>query len=111
MREQRPNTQTMTLSDVKTQLAALVNRVARNGTRVIVENDGDPVAAIVSTEDLERLDRLDRERAERFKVLDEFGEAFKDVPAEELEREIGRALAAVRAERRAEQKRAAGPKT
>ena len=60
------------------------------------------------SEDLQRLDRLDRERAERFKVLEEFGEAFKDVPVEELEREVARALAEVRAERRAQQAQVVG---
>ncbi len=34
-------------------------------------------------------------------VLEEIGRAFADVPAEELEREIGLALAAARAERHA----------
>ncbi len=73
-----------------------------------MEKSGIPVAGIVSADDLRRLDRLDRERAERFKVLEEFGEAFKDVPAEELEREVARALAEVRAERRAQQAQVVG---
>ena len=100
MREQ-PTTETMKISEVKQQLNRLVNRVYRHETRVMVEKSGTPVAGIVSAEDLRRLDRRDRERAERFKVLEEFGEAFKDVPVEELERETARALAEVRAERRA----------
>ena len=107
MRE-RPTTETMKISDVKQQLNRLVNRVYRNETRVMVEKSGIPVAGIVSAEDLRRLDRLDHERAERFKVLEEFGEAFKDVPAEELEREVARALAEVRAERRAQQAQVVG---
>jgi prevent-host-death family protein len=107
MREQ-PTTETMKISEVKQQLNRLVNRVYRHETRVMVEKSGIPVAGIVSAEDLRRLDRLDRERAERFKVLEEFGEAFKDVPAEELEREVARALAEVRAERRAQLAQVAG---
>ena len=102
MREQ-PTTETMKISEVKQQLNRLVNRVYRHETRVLVEKSGIPVAGLVSAEDLRRLDRLDHERAERFKVLEEFGEAFKDVPAEELEREVARALAEVRAEQRAQQ--------
>jgi prevent-host-death family protein len=107
MREQ-PTTETMKISEVKQQLNRLVNRVYRHETRVMVEKSGIPVAGIVSIEDLRRLDRLDQERAERFKVLEEFGEAFKDVPAEELEREVARALAEVRAERRAQQAQVVG---
>jgi prevent-host-death family protein len=100
---EQPTTQTMKISEVKQQLNRLVNQVYRRETRVMVEKSGIPVAGIVSAEDLERLERLDRERAERFKVLEEFGEAFKDVPVEELERETARAIAEVRAERRAQQ--------
>ena len=107
MREQ-PTTQTMKISEVKQHLNRLVNQVYRCETRVMVEKSGIPVAGIVSAEDLRRLDRLDRERVERFKVLEEFGEAFKDVPVDELEREVARALAEVRAERRAQHEQAVG---
>ncbi|MGH2530900.1 MAG: type II toxin-antitoxin system prevent-host-death family antitoxin [Thermomicrobiales bacterium] len=92
MREQQPMTQTMKISDVRGQLNTLVNRVYHKETRVVVEKSGIPVAAIVSTEDLERLDRLDRERAERFAVIDEVRAAFRGVPAAEIERETDRIL-------------------
>ena len=105
---EQPTTQTMKISEVKQQLNRLVNQVYRCETRVMVEKSGIPVAGIVSAEDLRRLDRLDRERAERFKILEEFGEAFKDVPAEELEQEVARALAEVRAERRAQHEQVVG---
>jgi prevent-host-death family protein len=105
---EQPTTQTMKISEVKQQLNRLVNQVYRRETRVMVEKSGIPVAGIVSAEDLHRLDQLDRERAERFKVLEEFGEAFKDVPVEELEREVARALAEVRAERRAQHEQVVG---
>jgi prevent-host-death family protein len=105
---EQPTTQTMKISEVKQQLNRLVNQVYRRETRIMVEKSGIPVAGIVSTEDLRRLERLDRDRAERFKVLEEFGEAFKDVPVEELEREVARALAEVRAERRAQHEQVVG---
>jgi prevent-host-death family protein len=105
---EQPTMQTMKISEVKQHLNRLVNQVYRRETRVMVEKSGIPVAGIVSAEDLRRLDRLDRERAERFKVLEEFGEAFKDVPAEELEREVARALAEVRAKRQAQHEQVVG---
>jgi prevent-host-death family protein len=105
---EQPTTQTMKISEVKQQLNRLVNQVYRRETRVMVEKSGITVAGIVSADDLRRLDRLDRERADRFKILEEFGEAFKDVPVEELEREVARALAEVRAERRAQHERVVG---
>lgn len=98
MREQPPMTETMRISQVKTQLSSLVNRVYRQETRVLVEKSGIPVAALVSAADLERLDRLDRERAERFKALDEMRAAFKDAPLEEIERETDRITAEIRTE-------------
>jgi len=106
-----PMMRTMKISEVKQQLNRLVNQVYRHETRIMVEKSGIPVAGIVSPHDLERLARLDRERAERFKILEEFGEAFKDVPAEELEREVARTIAEVRAERRAEQEQLVSART
>lgn len=107
MPDKTPTTETMKISDVRAELNKLVNRVYRHETRVIVEKSGIPVAAVVSADDLERLKRLDDERAERFKVIDEMREAFKDVPSEEVEREAARAIADVRAEMKAEVERAA----
>ena len=97
-----PVTETRKISDVKQGLNALVDRAYRSQTRVLVEKNGIPVAAIVSAHDLARLERLALDRAEKFKVLEEIGAAFKDVPFEELEQEIARAIAEVRAARRAE---------
>ncbi|MER3437324.1 MAG: hypothetical protein C4346_06885 [Chloroflexota bacterium] len=102
-----PKTETMKISDVRSHLNTLVNRVYRRETRVVVEKSGIPVAAIVSLEDLERLERLERERAARFAVLDKLPEAFAGVPDEELEREAAHAVAEVRAEMRAEREQLA----
>ena len=49
---------------------------------------------------LEAKDQADRDREERFAVLDRIGEAFRDVPDEEIEREVAKAIAEVRAENR-----------
>ncbi len=106
MREQQPVTQTMKISEVRGQFNNLVNRVYRKETRVVVEKSGIPVAGIVSADDLRRLDRLDRERAEHFNVIDEMRDSFRDVPAEEIEREADRSLDEVRAEQRAGQEQA-----
>jgi prevent-host-death family protein len=100
MHERQPITQTMKISDVRSELNTLVNRVFRKETRVVVEKSGIPMAALVSTDDLARLDRLDRERAERFVVIDEMREAFAGVPAEEIERETDRISAEIRTENR-----------
>ena len=100
MGERQPMTQTIKASEARQHWSELLNKVFRKETRVIVEKSGIPVAAIVSAEDLKRLTRFDQERQERFKALDEIGEAFKDVPPEKLEQEVTRAINAVREETR-----------
>lgn len=65
------------------------------------------MAAIISADDLERFNRMEAQRAERFKALDETREAFRDVPDEELEREVAKAVAAARQKHRKATQRAA----
>ena len=101
MREQEPMTQTMKISDVKTQLSGLVNEVYRKEKRILVEKAGIPVAAIISAADLERFAQLEQERAQRFQVIDRVRDAFQDVPAAEIEQATDRILAGIQAEDRA----------
>ena len=91
----------MKISAVRDQLNALVNRVSRKETRVLVEKSGIPVAALVSADDLARLTQWEAERAAAFTALDATHAACRDVPAGEVERALTRALAAVRAEAKA----------
>jgi prevent-host-death family protein len=96
MREPEPSVQTVKISEVKANLSGLVHEVSRNATRVLVEERGRPVAAIISIEDLQRFSQLERERDERFAVIDRMREAFRDVPSEEIEREAERSVAEAR---------------
>lgn len=98
-----PITDTMKMTDAKQQFSQVVNTVFLTRRRVLVEKGGIPVAAIVSTTDLERLNRLDAEWNQGFEIIDEIGAAFADVPAEAVEQETARALAEVRAEMQAEE--------
>ncbi len=100
MREREPMIQTVKASEAREQFSQLLNRVFRREARVIVEKSGIPVAAIVSAEDLRRLSELESERDRRFELLEEIGEAFKDVPADEIEREVSRAITEVRQKNR-----------
>lgn len=108
MLDQPPQTQTVRLTTATQQLDRVLDRVFRKEARVLVENDGVPVAAIVSTEDLRRLEALDAEDREAWRILEAMRAPFKDVPIEEIERETAATLAEVRAEMTAERKRAAG---
>lgn len=109
MREREPMTQTMKSSDARQQWSQLLNKVFRKETRVIVKKSGIPVAAIISPSDFERLNQLEAQRAERFQALHATREAFKDVPDEELEREVNRAFEEGRKKARAKRAAAKRP--
>lgn len=98
-------TQVMKASDVRQQWSQLLNQVFTDQTRIVVEKSGIPVAAVISAEELERLTKLDEQRKERFKVLDKIRKAFKDIPVEKLELAVNKAIAQVRAEKRAKKRR------
>jgi len=93
-------TQVMKASEVRAQWSQLLNKVFRNQTRVVVEKSGIPVAAVISAEDLQRFIQMEEQRAKRFEVLNRIGEAFKDVPEKELNRQVKKAINEVRAEKR-----------
>ncbi|MBI4310880.1 MAG: type II toxin-antitoxin system Phd/YefM family antitoxin [Chloroflexi bacterium] len=106
MNAREPLTRTLKATEARRQWDALLDQVSKEKARVLVEKDGVPVAAIVSPEDLERLVEYERRREEGFKVLHEISAAFKDVPREEIEREVDKAVAQVREEMRRERKAA-----
>jgi prevent-host-death family protein len=107
MAEPEPMTKTIKASVARQQFSQLLNAVFRGESRVVVEKSGIPVAAIIPAKDLDLLARLEAERAEQFKILDVIGEAFKDVPPEEIEREVKRAITQVRREKRQQEQRSA----
>lgn len=107
MPRQQPETQTIKASEVRQQFSSVINHVARDEARVIVEKSGVPVAAIVPAKDLRRLEEIDEDIAEGWRILEAMRAPFRGIPAEEIEREAERAWAEVRAEMRAERKQAA----
>lgn len=108
MREPQPEPEThsVELADVSTQISSLVDEIAQKQTRVLVEESGRPVAALVSLEDYRQLARMDAQRADAMRVVSELQELFSDIPPDELEREISQAVADVRAEMKAEREAA-----
>ena len=82
---------------VREEWGSIVERITRQNIRVLVEDDGVAVAAIVPVGDLQRLTLLDAQRAQFLAALDRTQAAFADVPDEELAEEIEKALAAARA--------------
>ncbi|MBM3935047.1 MAG: type II toxin-antitoxin system Phd/YefM family antitoxin [SAR202 cluster bacterium] len=96
MGEREPATMTMKASDARQQFSEVINEVFRKEARIIVEKSGIPVAAIVSVEDLERVKYLEERRRVSFKALDALREAFAEVPDDELEAEVEKAVQSAR---------------
>lgn len=78
-------------------LAQAVSEVSRSNARILVEDQGVPVAAIISADELQRFADLDQASQDPFAVIDRVRAAFADVPDDEIERETDRILADIRA--------------
>ena len=100
MLDPKPMTQTMEASQAHREWTQVLSQVSRRETRVVVEEEGIPVAAIVSTQDLERLQQLEQQQRD-LETLRASQAGFKNEPVDEVERQIAEALAEVRAERAA----------
>jgi prevent-host-death family protein len=109
MAEREAMTQVINVTEARQKWSQLLNKVFRSRTRVIVEKSGIPVAAIISAEELERFNRLEEQRRQRFQILEEIGQAFKDEPPDEIEREVAKAIAEVRSEDRQRRPDPQGP--
>lgn len=107
MGQTEPKTTTMNATEVQENWSDILTTVARGQQRIVLEENGKARVALVSAADLEQLQFYEAKRAEAFAVLDEMRAAFADVPDEELQREVERAIAEVRAERRAAEQAAA----
>jgi prevent-host-death family protein len=60
----------ISMSEARQQLARLVNRVAYGGERIVLQAHGEPRAALVSIEDLERLQAEPAARPSSTNVLE-----------------------------------------
>jgi prevent-host-death family protein len=88
----------VTASHARQRFADLINSVNRGETRVIIEKSGLPAVALISPEDYRRFLWMERARNEQFAAVTAAGEAFADVDADDLQRELDRALAETRHE-------------
>ena len=101
-------TDTISVSAARKHFSDVVTRPLRGEGRVIVEQSGAPIGAIVSIDDVRRLEQMEREWDEIDEVLDRTQAGFEGIPREEIEQEIDRAIAEVEADYRAERKPVSG---
>lgn len=97
---QPPKTETKTVSETRQHFSETLNRVYRGETRVLVEKSGIPVGAIVSANDLEELRRMEARTAEQWAAVDRMRAAFADVPEDDFNDELGKAIKEVEEERK-----------
>jgi hypothetical protein len=102
MAAHEPPERTIDIRDVAATWPNVRKAVSRKRERIVLEEDGVAVAAIVSLQDLKVLARLDAEREERFKVFDRIGAAFAHETPEESDRLAALAVAEAREEMRRE---------
>jgi hypothetical protein len=98
MATHEPPARSVDVDEVTRALPETLAAVAGKRERIVIEQDGVPVAALVSLQDLKQLARLDAQREEDFKVFDRIGAAFAHETEEESERLALLALAEVREE-------------
>jgi PHD/YefM family antitoxin component YafN of YafNO toxin-antitoxin module len=97
-----PEIDTVDAAEVGEPLREALERVARGKARVVVEQDGKVVAALVSPLDYERLKMLDRRVEDGWRVIEEIRARNAHMDPEEVERDIAEAIEEMRAERRAQ---------
>lgn len=93
-------TQSMEAARVKDDFEQVMTDVSERQTRVLVQEGGKAVVAIVPVEDLQRLDQLDAEWDEDWRVIEEIQGRNLDRTEEEVSRDVEEAIAAVRGEQR-----------
>jgi len=93
-------TETMSVSESRRQYSEVLNRVYRDEEQIIIEKNGIPVAAIVPMAVVRDAEVINRRRADLRAAFEATRAEFRDIPSEEIEREIEKAIAEVEEELR-----------
>jgi prevent-host-death family protein len=89
----------MAVAEARQQFSRILDDVREGDQPVIIEKSGVPVAAVVPLAVLDRDRRWAAERTERIALLERMRRPFRDVPTEQIEAQVRKAIASVRAER------------
>lgn len=89
----------MAVAEARRRFSRILDDVRESDEPVIIEKSGVPVAAVVPLTVLDRDRRWAAERAERMALLERMRRPFRDVPTEEIDTQVRKAIASVRAER------------
>ena len=92
--------------EARKRLGEILESVYYRGDEVVVERAGKPMAVVISAERYEAIEREREQAFERvFRLIDQAQERNRDVPAEEIERDIASAIQEVRTGHRADESR------
>jgi len=78
------------------ELKRLIRRIRQGKDQYIVQEGGDPVAAVISIEDFETLESYRRRRTQDFQVFDRVRSRNTGAILDEVEREVQEAVESVR---------------
>ena len=90
----------MAVAEARRRFSRILDDVRETDEPVIIEKSGVPVAAVVPLTVLDRDRRWAADRAERIALLERMRRPFRDIPTDEIETQVRKAIAAVRTERR-----------
>ncbi len=96
-----PTVRTLDIADAQAVLPELAGAVSRHEARVVLAQDGEPVAVLMSLLDLERVLDTQRKWQELLDAQREMAAGFVGVPEEEIEAETDRIFREMRAADRA----------
>ncbi|MEW5986079.1 MAG: type II toxin-antitoxin system Phd/YefM family antitoxin [Chloroflexota bacterium] len=81
--------------EARNNFSDLLGNVHYGNQIVIIERSGKPMVAVIP---MTLYEQLVAEREARFQVLDRIRSRLPDVPAEEVERDVAEAIAAIRSQ-------------
>lgn len=87
------------VAEARRRFSRILDAVREAEEPVIIEKSGVPVAAVVPLAVLDRDRRWATERAERLALLERMRRPFLDVATDEIETQVRKAIATVRADR------------
>lgn len=89
-------TKTIPAVEARVHFGEIMRRAFKNGERFIVEKSGIPMVAILNANEYIQ---FIQEREERFKILDRIKAGIPDIPAQEVEKDVRKAVHSIRKQR------------
>ncbi len=83
--------------EARKRLGEILESVYYRGDEVVIERAGKPMAVVIPAE---RYEAMERSRERLFELIEKNWEQNKDVPYEEIEREVQQAIEDLRGKRR-----------